>query len=496
METINLETTRDEAFLREVEAESGQKVTNCYQCGNCTAGCPCGPEYDLQVSQVMRAVQLGNKEMALSSRSLWLCVSCSTCTSRCPNNIDVAKVMDVLRHMAWKEGKTNYAMASFWQSFLTTVRHFGRTYELGVMAMFMARTGRVFTDVDLAPRILPKQKLPFKPHTIVGKDAVARIFKRFDEQRSAEGDKEMKLAYYPGCSGQGTSAEYERSTRAVCRALEIGLKEISDWSCCGSTPAHACDHVLSSALSARNLALAAAEGAERVGTPCPSCLANLKTAKYRMQDEAFRDKVNALLDNPCPEELPETVSILQVLVEDYGTGAIAEKVKKPLEGIKVACYYGCLMSRPADIMQFDDAENPMAMDNIMTALGAEVVPFPLKTECCGAAMGIPRRDITARLTGRILERAQAFGADAVVVACPLCHMNLDLRQRQAVGGSMKMPVLYFTQLMGLALGLPHQELGFEKLCVSPDELLRKIDAAQAAKAAAAKADEATEEAKA
>ena len=107
METINLETTRDEAFLREVEAESGQKVTNCYQCGNCTAGCPCGPEYDLQVSQVMRAVQLGNKEMALSSRSLWLCVSCSTCTSRCPNNIDVAKVMDVLRHMAWKEGKTN-----------------------------------------------------------------------------------------------------------------------------------------------------------------------------------------------------------------------------------------------------------------------------------------------------------------------------------------------------------------------------------------------------
>ena len=266
----------------------------------------------------------------------------------------------------------------------------------------------------------------------------------------------MKLAYYPGCSGQGTSAEYERSTRAVCRALEIALKEIPDWSCCGSTPAHACDHVLSAALSARNLALAAKDGAERVGTPCPSCLANLKTAKYRMKDEAFRGKVDALLDEPCPEELPDTVSILQVLVEDYGLEAIAEKVKKPLEGVKIACYYGCLMSRPADIMQFDNAENPMAMDNIMTALGAEVVPFPLKTECCGAAMGIPRRDITARLTGRILERAQAFGADAVVVACPLCHMNLDLRQRQAVGGSMKMPVLYFTQLMGLALGLPQQ----------------------------------------
>ena len=321
----------------------------------------------------------------------------------------------------------------------------------------------------------------------------------------------MKLAYYPGCSGQGTSAEYERSTRAVCRALEIGLKEISDWSCCGSTPAHACDHVLSSALSARNLALAAAEGAERVGTPCPSCLANLKTAKYRMQDEAFRDKVNALLDNPCPEELPETVSILQVLVEDYGTGAIAEKVKKPLEGIKVACYYGCLMSRPADIMQFDDAENPMAMDNIMTALGADIVVSnpggraldhtPGTIEVLPAIAAQVKGRMAVLMDGGIRDgldvlKALAFGADAVVVACPLCHMNLDLRQRQAVGGSMKMPGLYFTQLMGLALGLPHQELGFEKLCVSPDELLRKIDAAQAAKAAAAKADEATEEAKA
>ena len=125
-------------------------------------------------------------------------------------------------------------------------------------------------------------------------------------------------------------------------------------------------------------------------------------------------------------------------------------------------------------MQFDDAENPMAMDNIMTALGAEVVPFPLKTECCGAAMGIPRRDITARLTGRILERAQAFGADAVVVACPLCHMNLDLRQRQAVGGSMKMPVLYFTQLMGLAPACRIRNSASKSSASAPDELLRKI----------------------
>ena len=167
METINLETTRDEAFLREVEAESGQKVTNCYQCGNCTAGCPCGPEYDLQVSQVMRAVQLGNKEMALSSRSLWLCVSCSTCTSRCPNNIDVAEVMETLRHMARKEGRVAVPkVEKFWFSFLDTVRKFGRTYEIGTMVLYMLRSLRVFTDVDLAPQALAKQKLGFKPHSI------------------------------------------------------------------------------------------------------------------------------------------------------------------------------------------------------------------------------------------------------------------------------------------------------------------------------------------
>lgn len=295
----------------------------------------------------------------------------------------------------------------------------------------------------------------------------------------------MKISYYPGCSGQGTSVEYERSTRAVCSALGITLEEIPDWSCCGSTPAHACDHVLSAALSARNLSLAAVQGAQRVGTPCPSCLANLKTARFRMNDAAFRDKVNALLDAPCPEELPDTVSILQVLVEDYGVNAITEKVRKQLSGIKVACYYGCLMSRPEGVMQFDDPENPMALDNIMTALGAEAVPFPLKTECCGAAMGIPRRDLTARLTGRILERARAFGADAVVVACPLCHMNLDLRQEQAAkasGTTFNMPVLYFTQFMGLALGLSSDELGLDKLCVSPEGLLRKLESAKEAKA--------------
>ncbi len=298
----------------------------------------------------------------------------------------------------------------------------------------------------------------------------------------------MKLFYYPGCSGQGTSMEYEKSTRAVFGVLGVDLLDIDDWSCCGSTPAHACDGVLSAALSARNLSLAAAKGAECVATPCPSCLVNLKGARYHMQAPAFHQKVNALLDAPCPspeEGLPDTFSTLQVLVEQIGLEAIKDKLRDSLKGLRVAPYYGCIMSRPEKIMRFDDPENPKAMDNILTALGAEVVPFALKTECCGAAMGIPRRDITARLSGRLLQAAKDAEADVMVVACPLCHMNLDLRQEQAGRANntqYNMPVLYFTQLMGMAFGLSPEDVGIDKVSVTPTVVLQKMAQNRAQKA--------------
>ncbi len=298
----------------------------------------------------------------------------------------------------------------------------------------------------------------------------------------------MKVAYYPGCSGMGTSAEYERSTRVVCSALGIELQELPDWSCCGSTPAHATDAVLSAALCARNLDIAGNvmknSGTEKLITPCPSCQANLKTARHHMAHEEFRNKVNSLLDSPCPpidekgnEPLPDTFSTLQILVEDYGLDKIAEKVRRPLNGLRIAPYYGCLLSRPEKIMQFDNPENPVSMDKLLEALGAEVVPFPFKTDCCGAAMGIPRRDIVERLSNKILAGAKNYGADLIAVACPLCHMNLDLRQEQvasAAGTLYNMPVLYFTQLMGLAFGLSAKEIGLDKLCVNPETALSKI----------------------
>ncbi len=294
----------------------------------------------------------------------------------------------------------------------------------------------------------------------------------------------MKEAvYYPGCSGQGTSADYERSTRAVCAALGITLREPEDWSCCGATPAHACDARLSAALCARNLRLAAAQGATRLLTPCPSCLANLRTAHRRLCDPGFREQIDALLDVPLPQtadggaDLPDAVSVLQVLAEEIDLEAIRTRVVRPLSGLRIAPYYGCLLHRPPDLMRFDDPEHPTAMDRLLEALGAEVAAFPWKTECCGASLGIPCREVTARLSGRILAAARDFGADALAVACPLCRMNLELRQKQAARAcntSFHMPVLYYTQFMGLAFGLSDEELGLDRLCVSADGLLKKI----------------------
>ncbi len=283
------------------------------------------------------------------------------------------------------------------------------------------------------------------------------------------------VAYYPGCSGLGTSKEYDSSTRAVCAAAGLSLVDIPDWSCCGSTPAHTTDHVLSAALSARNLHLVSGMGMQKAVTPCPSCLTNLRTANHRMEKPEFAQKVNALLDAPYRGDVA-AVSVLQALVEDIGLDSLAASVRTPLKGLKVACYYGCIMNRPPELMAFDDCENPMAMDNVLAAMGAEIVPFPLKVECCGASFGLPLSDIVPRLSGKLLDCARSVGADMVAVACPLCQMNLDLRQGQinrALGERFRMPVVYFTQLMGVAMDLPEAEIGFDKLRVDPRPALNR-----------------------
>lgn len=187
--TINLSRKRNKGFTAAVAGRSGQDIASCYQCGNCSAGCPAAFAYDLQANQIMRGVQLGLKDEVLNARSLWMCLSCSACSLRCPNNIDVAAVMETLRHMAREEGRVSVPkMEKFWLSFLSTVRLFGRSYEIGTMALYMLRALSPTTDVDLAPTALGKGKLGLLPHRIPGgAEAVTRIFQRYRERAEREG---------------------------------------------------------------------------------------------------------------------------------------------------------------------------------------------------------------------------------------------------------------------------------------------------------------------
>jgi heterodisulfide reductase subunit B2 len=293
------------------------------------------------------------------------------------------------------------------------------------------------------------------------------------EARTAHAAPTRRIAYYPGCSLDGLAVEYDRSTRAVCAALGIELATIPDWNCCGSTPAHSLDPDLSAALAGRNLALAEQNQFDLVMTPCPGCLRSLKGAlaayHHPEQQPAFLD----LLGMPFKGSV-RTVSLLQLLSEEAGRVALQERVSRPLTGLVLAPYYGCLLTRPASFAEFDDPENPTTMDRLLQAAGATVPAFPYKTECCGATYGVTRNDIVGRLSGRILDMALRVGARAIVTACPLCQQNLDLRQHQVerfCKKSYNIPVLYLSQVIGLALGLDPSALGMELLMVNADGIL-------------------------
>ncbi|HBA54620.1 MAG TPA: heterodisulfide reductase subunit B, partial [Syntrophorhabdus aromaticivorans] len=254
---------------------------------------------------------------------------------------------------------------------------------------------------------------------------------------------EREYAYYSGCSLEGTAVEYDMSMRQVFKALGVTLREPEDWSCCGSTPAHTVDHVLAAALAARNLSIIEKMGTDTVTVPCPSCLSAFKRAHLGMTgDESFRDRVNELLDEPYNGGVSPK-STLQVMYEDIGLEAIAKKVTHVLPDLIVAPYYGCILNRPPAIAQFDDPENPVSMDKILEAVGVKVSNFVFKLECCGAAFGVPKREMVNRLTSRVLNMALDSGANCIAVACPLCQQNLDLRQGQVnstMGANFNIPI--------------------------------------------------------
>lgn len=284
----------------------------------------------------------------------------------------------------------------------------------------------------------------------------------------------MAIAYYPGCSLHALAHEYDMSARLVSERLGLELQEVEDWNCCGATAAHSLDHKLALGLSGRNLALVRDMQLARVTTPCAGCFSRLKHASLEMQDPAKKQAVQAL-GIPCEGAEQVRVShLLQTMVEEVGLDKIRELVVQPLKGLKLASYYGCLITRPRAVAQFDDPEQPHSLDDLLQALGAETVEWSHKAECCGGGFAASDTAIVVDLGGQVLEAARQAGAQALVVACPMCQANLDTRQ-QAIeadrGQKYDLPIIYFTQLMGLALGFSAQQMGLGRLLVNPDKLL-------------------------
>jgi heterodisulfide reductase subunit B len=279
----------------------------------------------------------------------------------------------------------------------------------------------------------------------------------------------MKIAYYPGCSLETTAAEYDLSSRAVCRALDLELVDLPDWSCCGATSAHSTDHLLSLALPARNLRLSQEAGLDVVA-PCSACYNRLKATDYILrQDREEKKRIEELAGFSFTGERV-VLSLLEAVVTRTGLAKVKAGVKRPLAGLKIVSYYGCLLVRPPTVCTFDDPENPLSLDQLMAALGAAPIDWSYKTDCCGASLGLSRNDTVTDMVSNLLEMACAAEAEAVVSSCPLCHSNLEMRRRIKSGP----PVFFFSELIGLAYQLPQSRNWLKKHLVDPWPLLNKL----------------------
>lgn len=283
-------------------------------------------------------------------------------------------------------------------------------------------------------------------------------------------------AYYPGCSLETAASPYDKSVREVFKTLGINLHEIEDWNCCGATMYMSVNNTVAYSISARNLAIAQKMGLD-VCAPCSSCFTILqKTNRYIDWDPKERERINQALgaanltyDKPVAVRHP-----LDILVNEIGLDTIKAKVVNPLAGIKVAPYYGCQIVRPYGY--FDDVDDPVTMDKLLRAVGAEPTHYPGKVRCCGGMLMTTEENIALKMNLGLLQAAVDNGAEMIATACPLCQMNLEAYQdkiNQAFGRNFNIPIVYFTHLVGVALGVPPSRMGLDKLLVSPDKLLAK-----------------------
>jgi heterodisulfide reductase subunit B len=256
-----------------------------------------------------------------------------------------------------------------------------------------------------------------------------------------------EISYYPGCSLEGTAGEYDGSIRGVASLLDIKLHELEDWTCCGASSAHCTNEELAIELAARNLAIAEKSDRELL-VPCVACYSRFKWAEKEAKEHP--EKIHFSYRGNVPIRY-----VLDFFCEKPILEEIKKKITKPLSGLKVACYYGCLTVRPPKVTGIKEYENPQHMDHLMECLGAEPIPWSYKADCCGASLVLTRTDIVRKLSGKLLSMAKEAEADVLVTGCPMCQSNLDTRQdelEKEVGENFNLPILYFTELMGLAFG--------------------------------------------
>ncbi len=273
----------------------------------------------------------------------------------------------------------------------------------------------------------------------------------------------MKIGFYPGCSMNGGSREYKESVSELAKVFDIELIEIPDWNCCGATAAHNLNKELSLSLPARIMALAEREGLTGIVVPCAACYNRLSVTRHELaEDQDLREKVSSIIDLKY-EGTCEILNIIQ-FIDKYIADRLEEKVVKPFQYLS-ACYYGCLLVRPHSILKFDRVEDPQSMDVLIRKAGGKALDWAFKTECCGAGMSVSRTDTVARLSGNIMKDAADRGAEVVVVACPMCHSNLDMRRPEInryLNEKIEIPVLYISQVLGLAVGIDAKALGLNR----------------------------------
>ncbi len=276
----------------------------------------------------------------------------------------------------------------------------------------------------------------------------------------------MNYLYYPGCSMHSSGREYLESFKAISRYFGVELEEAKDWTCCAPTAIHGISRLLSVSIPASNLAEIEKEGHDRVMVPCAACYSRFKHASYEVaENKEMAEKVNDCIDY----EFKNSVKILHPL--DIYNEIKLDLVITELSKVNVVSYYGCLLTRPPKVKQFDDCENPQTMDNILRKIGLNVIDWSFKTDCCGATFNLTNKDVYMRLSGKILEEAKNAGADIIAVACPLCQVNLDAYQFEKKEPNI--PVVYFSQLIGLAYGIDTKELGLHRQFISCEEVIEE-----------------------